>query len=461
MMLHDVRGLPVATPEPVALATYQRAAEQLLAYEGNPLATIQEALDRDPGFVAGHCLAAAFAASTTEKALLPVIRAAVEAGEAHPDRAGPRERAHLAGARAWLEGDLDRAVDLYGRVAIEWPRDTVALQLAHLGDFSLGQAAMLRDRIGQALRAWDEDVPGYGFVLGMHAFGLEESGDFRRAEETGRRGVELEPRDAWSAHAVAHVMEMEARLPEGIAWLEETGQAWAPDNGFAFHNHWHHALYRLDLGDAAGALDLYDRRIRPARSDVCLELIDAAALLWRLFLLGVDVGDRFRQLADDWRPRIEDRVLVFNDVHAMMAFAAAGREDDVRALLAAIEARAASRDTNARMIREVGLPVARALAAFGRGDHAACLETLLPVRPTAIRFGGSNAQRDVLSLTLVEAALRSGRRALAEALASERTRLRPGNPAGWLIAARAHRIAGDAARAEGARRQAERLREVA
>ena len=56
------------------------------------------------------------------------------------------------------------------------------------------------------------------------------------------------------------------------------------------------------------------------------------------------------------------------------------------------------------MSREVGLPLARALAAFGRQDYAATVELLTPIRANAHRFGGSHAQRDVLHLTLLEAA---------------------------------------------------------
>lgn len=456
-MLRDIRGVEVATNDPGALAAYERAVDLMHAYEGDPLGVIDAALARDPSFVLGHCLKAALVIGATERRLEPLLREAVETGERYAPAAGARERAHLAAARAWLEGDADGAVDRYGRIAIEWPRDTLAIQTAHLGDFYLGQQAMLRDRLAQVLHAWDEGVPGYGWLLGMHAFGLEETGDYRRAEAAGRRAVELEARDAWASHAVAHVMEMEGRLDEGSAWLEATSRGWGADNTFAFHNHWHHALYRLDAGDVAGALALYDRRIRPRRSEAALELIDASALLWRLHLLSHDVGVRFAELAEDWRPHLEDRYYVFNDVHALMAFVGAGRADDAAALLAAVEARAAGGGTNGRMAREVGLPVCRALAAFGRGDYGGCVDTLLPVRPGAMRFGGSNAQRDVLSLTLLEAALRAGRLALARALASERTRLRPTNPAGWRATARVLDAEGEAARAAAARQQALRL----
>ena len=187
-----------------------------------------------------------------------MLRESVEAGEALAVNANDRERRHLAAARAWLDGDFQQAVARYGDIAIEYPRDSLALQLAHLGDFYLGQSSQLRDRIARALCDWDESVPGYGYVLGMHAFGLEEMGDYGRAEERARRALELNPRDPWAVHAGAHVMEMQGRLGDGVHWLTSRTNDWAPDNGFAFHNWWHLALYHLDLGQHDRVLELYD-----------------------------------------------------------------------------------------------------------------------------------------------------------------------------------------------------------
>lgn len=93
-------------------------------------------------------------------------------------------------------------------VTIAHPRDAIGLLAGHQIDFFTGQSRMLRDRIARALPHWDAAMPGYHSVLGMHAFGLEETGDHARAEAEGRRGVDLEPRDGWSQHAVAHVLEM-------------------------------------------------------------------------------------------------------------------------------------------------------------------------------------------------------------------------------------------------------------
>lgn len=460
-MLHDRRGLAVSTPNRAALEACERALDQLVGLHGNPLASVDEALAADPACVLAQCVRAAAAIMSADRPLEEVLRTAVEEGERRAAGATARERGHLAAARAWLERDFERAIAAYGRLAAERPRDLLALQVAHTGHFLLGQQALLRDQLAQVLWAWDDAVPGHGYVLGMYAFGLEETGDHRRAEEVGRRAVELNPADAWAAHAVAHVMEMNARIDEGIAWLAAAAPAWAEDSFIAYHNYWHAALFHLDRGEVAPALELYDRRIRPSRSDVGMELVDASALLFRLFLLGHDAGGRAGALADDWARRAGDRYYAFNDVHAVMALAAAGRAGEVEAVLREVEASAAEPGSNGRVAREVGLPVCRALAAFARGRYAGCLEELYPVRHAALRMGGSNAQRDVLSLTLVEAALRAGRTELARALASERLHLRPASPPAWTLTARALDLAGAPDRARRARDRAERLRAAA
>jgi hypothetical protein len=276
----------------------------------------------------------------------------------------------------------------------------------------------------------------------MHAFGLEETNLFGAAEETGRRALAIDPRDPWAIHAVAHVMEMQGRQEDGIAWLASRTRDWAEDNMFAVHNWWHLALFHLDLGQIERVLELYDTHIRGNRSDVVLDLIDASAMLWRLYLRGVDVGGRWAEIADTWERRGGDGYYAFNDVHALMAFVAEGRDGAKDQVLAALHRAASGTGTNAMMSHEVGLPVAEALAAFGRGEHDRVIELLTPVRVIANRFGGSNAQRDLLHLTLLEAALRSGRTELARALAGERTALKPASPTARRLMARALELRG-------------------
>jgi tetratricopeptide (TPR) repeat protein len=236
---------------------------------------------------------------------------------------------------------------------------------------------------------------------------------------------------------------MRGSLAQGSEFLTSRQPDWAPDNGFAFHNFWHLALFHLDLGEVERALAIYDQHIRPRPSQIAYENVDASALLWRLELRGVDVGDRWQALADGWEVTAEDAFYAFNDVHAVIAFVGAGREQALEKTMAALGRATTERGTNGMMTRDVGLPLARALVAFAQGDFSTAVERLLHVRTIAHRFGGSHAQRDLIHLTLVEAALRAGQSRLARALAAERTALKPSSPFNWQLSARALELDGD------------------
>lgn len=457
MSLGDVRGMPVSTKNHDSLDRYEEAEELFLSYFADPLAVIEAALSDDPGFVMGHCFRAGLMVVGSEKAALAPLEESVKAGEALWDDANERERGHIAAARAWLDGDFATSIRLYGEILHDYPRDTLAMQIAHIGDFLLGQSTMLRDRVARILPQWDETIPGYGYLLGMHAFGLEETNDFAAAEIAGRRAVDANPRDPWAIHAVAHVMEMQGRLADGIRWMDQRTDDWAPENMFAYHNWWHLALFHLDLGETDRVLQLYDTQVHPAPTEVALELLDASSLLWRLHLRGVDVGNRWLEIADTWEAIPEGGFYAFNDLHAMMAFVAAGRDNAARELLKQVETSARGANTNAMMSREVALPLCRAVAAFGGGDYAKCVGLIESVRPHTNRFGGSNAQRDVIGLTQVEAALRGDLTSTARSLAAERTNYKPSSPFNWQLTARVLSLSGDDSGAEQVRSQAAAL----
>jgi hypothetical protein len=435
-MFRDCRGLEVTVAARSALDRFERATDLLHSYRLDPMAELKAALDEDPGFVMAYAMRGALLCTMTEKGVMPLVAEAVAAAGQHAAAATDRERRHIAAVAAWASGDLRRATEIWGRIVIDFPRDTLALQLAHLGDFYLGQALTLRDRVTHALAGFDPGLPGHGYLLGMHAFGLEETGLYRRAEDEGRRAVDLNPLDAWAVHAVGHVMEMEGRSAEGLDWLGATESGWAPDNMFAYHNWWHRGLFHLERNEESAALALYDSRIRPKPSTAALEMLDGTAMLWRLWLRGFDTGDRWAELADKWTALVEDRFYAFNDAHAMFALVGAGRLDVAQRLLDNVALAANGAGTNAEMSREVGLPLCRGILAFGHGDYAAALDDLIDVRPRAQRFGGSHAQRDIVSLTLLEAAHRGGFRSVERALLAERLNAKPQSPFNLSLAAR-------------------------
>lgn len=308
---------------------------------------------------------------------------------------------------------------------MRWPRDALALQVGHGIDFFVGDSRMLRDRIARAIGHWRPDMPGYHAVLGMYAFGLEETGAYAQAEAVGRRAVEMQPQDGWAWHAVAHVMEMQDRRRDGIAWLGDHSEAWHTDSFFSTHNWWHLALFHLGLDQIDETLALVDRQVLAPASPLVLNMVDASAILWRLALRGVPLGDRWSALADRWAPQAEAGNYAFNDMHAMMAFVGAGRDADAARLLAAQDRALAAGGDNVDFLNDVGYAATRGVQAFGQRRYAEALRLLRPLRSGAHRFGGSHAQRDLIDLTMIEAAVRGGEHALADALRRERARPMP------------------------------------
>jgi len=443
MKLVDQSGNRTSTSNRTALDLFDMATTQFAIYRSDPIATIDQALAADPSFVMGHCFKAGVLATTTERGSESGIAMALDAAERHIGQALERERMHLGAARAWLARDFAGAAKMYGDICTEHPRDLLALQIAHLMDFFLGNSTMLRDRPAQVLHAWGERDPQRSLVLGMHAFGLEECGAYDDAEAIGRRAVELNKADIWAVHAVTHVLEMRGQTRAGIDWIKHTSFGWSEYNFLAFHNWWHLALFHLDNEDYASVLEVYDANIRPVPTRIAGEMVDASALLWRLRLRNVDVGERWNELAASWEALGDSGYYSFNDVHALMAFLATGNQRQVVRILDGLEAAARRTDTNGMMSREVGLPMARALCAFERRDFEITIDELQLVRACAQRFGGSHAQRDLLQLTAMEAALRAGRRSLSRALVAERLAHKPLSPSNREFLARVQMLATD------------------
>jgi tetratricopeptide (TPR) repeat protein len=422
-VLKDQRGAACSGASRTAIDLYDRALAEFQCYRFDPVSTVNRALAEAPQFTMAQLLHAYLHLTGTEPPARAIARASLERAKQLP--ASEREQQHIGAADALAAGEYDRACDRLEGILLEHPRDILALQVAHLFDFFRGDARNLRDRPARVLAQWSKDVPGYHAVLGMQAFGLEECGDYARAEDRARRALDLEPYDGWAHHAIAHCYEMQGRRVDGLRLMAEREPYWTADSFFALHNWWHRALYHLGLGQVDRVLALYDERIRGNRSQVVLEMIDASAMLWRLMLRGVDVGARWQELADAWQPMVEDSFYAFNDLHALMAFVGAGRWPQVEARISALEAWLQKVGSNRAMTRDVGLPLAQGFAAFGRGRYAEAAAKLLPVRAIAYRFGGSHAQRDIVDLTLLEAARRGGNAGLERALESERAALKP------------------------------------
>ena len=424
MSLLDQFGVAQSAADAAAVACFDRSLRKLLIFDRDPLTDAQAALERDPEFAMAHVIKGLLYALSTERRLLPEARTARHAARALAHGLGEREIAHIAALEAWTDGRFHEAARHWERILVAEPRDALAMFAAHQSDFLLGRSDELRDRVARRLARIDAGTALEGVYQGMHAFGLEESGDYASAERAGQLAVERERRDAWAIHAVAHVMEMTGRCDAGLRWLESRAADWAENCALAVHTWWHYALFYFEERRWDEVLRIYDQRIAQAVvSNSVMELLDASALLWRLQLQNVDVGARWPPLADVWEARIDEGWYAFNDLHAMMALAAADRAEPSRQLLVRLRACAAA--DNDLVARAIGLPAAEALLAYARGQYALAVDKLAPIVAIAARAGGSHAQRDLLVLTLASAAERSGQRGLARGIVAARFHLKP------------------------------------
>ena len=383
------------------MTPYEQALESLRLQRGDARRLAAEAVEAEPGSAAAQLLEATILACSRD------VRDFENAGWAYArlrtlDAGSP----HLGALAAVLDGDLARAVRIYDAIR----DDLLALWAAQLLDYYQGNALAQRARSGRALDRSSPSMPGYHAVLSMHAFALHECGEYAAAEGSARLALEIEPRDLRAQHALLHVFEMRGQPAQGVRWAAERSAQWE-----SRHLWWHVALFMLALRRPHGALAIHDLRLQ---DESVAGMIDASALLWRLHLARVDVGERFAALAERWAERAEDAFCAFNDLHAMMAFAGAERWDLASLLLRAQQRRLLRlRGANHDMTRLVGYPASRALASFGRGDYATADALLRSLPPVAHRIGGSHAQRNVLQLTQAAAAARAPAKGYTHAFA--------------------------------------------
>jgi tetratricopeptide (TPR) repeat protein len=384
----------------------QRTLESLRLQRGDALTLAAEAVAAAPQSAAARLL---------EATLLACSRDAREYEAAGWAYARLRElpmnqhqRAQTAALAAAIDGDFERACRIYDQILDAHPSDGLALWAAQLMAYYLGEPQAMRERASRVAARLSPDAPGYHGALSMHAFALQECGDYGTAEQAALRALELEPRDLRAEHTLLHVYEMLGQPAEGLHWVREHAMRWNGREGneaaAGHHLWWHVALFFVALHRPQRAVALHDLRLQ---HDSIAGLIDASALLWRLHLQRFELGARFKTLAARWAAYAEDAHCAFNDLHAMMAFAGAERWDLAQRLLWAQERRLARpAGANRDMTRLVGYPACRALLAFARGDYGAADALLRSLPPVAHRIGGSHAQRDVLHLTRAAAAAR-------------------------------------------------------
>jgi hypothetical protein len=407
-----------------AAAYFDRGVRVFTLGCGDLLGEFDRAIEADPSFAMGHLGKAWVFALATDPGAAAFARTIV--AKARDLAVDARARAHLAALDRVLAGEWSDASRLLDRYLMDQPQDLLAHVAGFLLDLFLGNARNLRDRPARALPRWSSDMPGYAALRGFHAFGLEETGCYERAEAESRCVADDEPTSFWAQHTVAHVMEMQGRPEDGLGWMAAREAQWStPDHLTQTHLWWHKALFHVELDQFNQALAIYDGPLTGTQRELGVSLTNASALLWRLDMLGHDVSARWATLAPIWQGHADGRCSVFCDLHALMAELGAGDDTAADRRIATMRATAAGADEAATIYREAGVPLAEGFRQFHRGAYDQSAETLFAARAATTLIGGSHAQRDIVDWTLTEAALRAGHRDMALALAYERLALRP------------------------------------
>jgi tetratricopeptide (TPR) repeat protein len=404
-MATDPLGNPVTDGPPDALAGVNQFVEGFLAYETRA-AEVLAAADRAPG----HALMNAYAAvlwllleapEAVERASPFLARA-----EAAAPGANARERALIQAVRAWSDGDVPRTLEVLDGITDAHPRDLLALKLQHYHQFNLGRFADML-RAADKVAAANADTP---WMHGMLAFAYEQCHLLREAEACARRALEMQRKEPWAQHALAHVMLTQGRIDEGAAFLEDIRDTWTGLNSFMVtHLWWHLALFHQSQGRDREVLDAYDLNVWAVSKDYSQDQVNAVSLLARIELAGVDVGERWTDIGAHLAPRATDTEQPFLTVQYLYGLARAGRPE-AQALMAAIRSRS---ETAPAFVREtwadVALPLAEGLLAHARGEWDQAVRRLDQALPRLIEIGGSHAQRDLFEQVLLDAVIRSGR----------------------------------------------------
>ncbi len=425
-MSADCRSLALSGADTTQATAFDRIVSDYFEYRLATFPALKELCAAAPDFAMAHVLKGCLLLSMGTRDTLPAARACVAHVAERRVALTAREAHHLAALEAWCRGDTAGACQHWDDALFVEPLDLLALKLQHFALFWRGRASHMRDAAQRVMPVWSESTPGYANLLGILAFALEETGDYVGAEAKGREAVERDPEDLWAIHAVAHVYEMQGRLDEGIAWLDQPYDRWDDRNPFKDHLWWHAAMFPYEKGRFERALELYDRVVRPDDSTFYLDLQNAVSLLARLEMAGVDVGERWEELAEASVSRQGDHVLVFTEPHYAMAYGRTARLEEAAQQMASLTAFAQDSDaTAADLMEPLVVPLCEAIAAYYGGDYEAVIARMMPLRYDYQALGGSHAQRDIFALYLLDAAIKGGKVQLARALLRERLALHP------------------------------------
>lgn len=436
MTTRDLHGLPVSTSSPETAQAFDHVVRGYLGYRADAPQRLRALLAVEPDFVMGQALKGYFSMLAFNAASVPSARQALERAAGLAPRATRREQAHVQALAKWVAGDIDGTLAAWEQILQEYPLDVLAFRLHHFVAFWYGRPEVMVRQADIAHKQWAPELAGWSALLACRCFAHEEMGSYAIAEASGREAIALDPGDLWAAHGVAHVLEMQGRRDEGIAWLNGLEPNWEGGNNLKHHLWWHRGLYHFERREFDQVLDLYDRCFRNLDSpltqmqpDMYIDVQNAASMLFRLERQGVDPGNRWVELADKAEARIGDCLSAFTLPHWMMALTATRRWDAAERLLEGMRAFASKDEgTAAPIVRDCALPICQAILARAKGDPKRACDLMRPALAGMYQLGGSHAQQDVLEQLFLDCAVRAGSTSDIDALLARVASRHPVHP---------------------------------
>ena len=415
-MLTDARHHQITTSSEQAANNLSSAIESFLRKRSDARQHLQSALQEDPQCTLSNALQGLMYAGLRKSAVSDMIRQSLDLARQGVDKATPRERGYVTALEHCLAGQPELAVRCYEQILQEHPTDLLALSLAQGELFWLGQMPYAEKLSARVSPHWSAELQGYPDYLAIRSFDLEEVGEFAQAESFGRESVAIRADNIWGTHAVAHILLMQNRVNEGLCWLDDLSEHWVDANQLKFHLWWHQCLFHLEDDNHSAVLAIYDQWLRnpeqplmQALPDFYLDLQNGASMLWRLETAGVDVGDRWQEMAEAVMPGYRDMTSPFTSAHIAIILQAAERFGEFDVLLDCMQVFIANNDNALSRGYACALAAAKACRSHRQGNHAEVLETLLPNQATLSQMGGSHAQQEVFYQMMFDSARRLGR----------------------------------------------------
>ncbi|MCB1739124.1 MAG: tetratricopeptide repeat protein [Gammaproteobacteria bacterium] len=413
-MLDDRYGLPVTTTSATARDAYVDGVDRILAANPGVEAVLQRAIAADPGFALPH---AALARQHQLCGRPAEARAAAEQAVALAAQATARERQHVEIFSRMVNGRIPAALELTREHLASHPRDAFVLAPS-CGVFGLIGFSGRQEREPEQLALLEPLARHYGddwWFLTAHAFALVEVGEWARGRTLVERSLEQFARNPHGAHIRAHALYEAGVDDEAIRYLSDWLPGYEPEGLLHCHLWWHYCLLKMSMGESDAAWQAYGTHCAPgvSSSPSINVLTDGAALLWRAELAGEPRNlERWQRLCDYYEQQFP-RPIVFVDAHAGLAYAALGRNEALQHYVEQVQSLGEAGRLPAGTL---GATLSRAFAAFAEGRWAQAIEILEPVMDRVVCIGGSRAQRDLVTNTLLAAYVKDGRADRARAL---------------------------------------------